>query len=545
MAKAEIPHNEEGRLRALYSYDLLDHDVGPVFDDIIRIAADVCDVEISVIALIDADRQYFLSRNNMKPRETPRVIAFCAHAILEPHMTFEIENATKDPRFKDNPLVTGEIGVRFYAAHPLTTDEGFALGGLCLIGKEPKTLSDVQRNTIRNLANIIMTLFEARKKEIEFNNSRMKTEEALSRSEERFRALIDYMPSFINLKDKDGHYELINRKHVEMFGFRQQNITGKVISEFLPEKQAVEATAQEHEVVDAKLAVTRERQIAIDQETREFLVTKFPIFDEAGDVARIGTIGTDITELKRTQDALVAAKADVEAANRSKSEFLAAMSHDLRTPLNAIIGFADAINIQHFGSIGEKYQEYAKDIRASGEYLLSLINDILDLSAIEAGKQVLSKEDISVVDVVTECGKLVEGQARALGIDLVIDVAEGLTPLHADRRATKQILLNLLSNAIKFTPQGGKITLGVEVKNQHHVLTLSDTGTGIPKGQIATVTDPFVRGHANPHLTQDGTGLGLPIVDALVGLHGGTLDIESEVDKGTTIIVTFPPHAAA
>jgi signal transduction histidine kinase len=170
MAEAELPKNEEQRRRALYSYDLLDRDVDPVFDNIIRIAADVCDVDISVIALIDHDRQYFLARNNMKPRETPRAIAFCAHAILEPHTTFEIENATTDPRFKDNPLVTGEIGVRFYAAHPLTTTEGHALGGLCLIGKKPKKLNDVQRNTLRNLADIIMTLFEARKAELKAAN---------------------------------------------------------------------------------------------------------------------------------------------------------------------------------------------------------------------------------------------------------------------------------------------------------------------------------------------------------------------------------------
>ena len=166
MAEAAKPDNEEERLKALYSYDLLDRNVGVVYDNIIRIAADVCDVDISVIALIDSERQFFLARNNMKPQETPRAIAFCAHAILEPHKLFEIENATTDPRFKDNPLVTGEIGVRFYAAHPLTTPEGNALGGLCLIGKNPKTLNDVQRNTLIHLADVIMTLFDARKAEI-------------------------------------------------------------------------------------------------------------------------------------------------------------------------------------------------------------------------------------------------------------------------------------------------------------------------------------------------------------------------------------------
>ena len=163
MAEAKVPECEQDRLQALYAYDLLDRDSDAIFDTIIRIAADVCQTEISVIALIDRDRQYFFARNGMSPTETPRAIAFCAHAILEPGVTFEIPDATKDPRFVDNPLVTGEIGVRFYAAQPLTTPDGYAIGGLCLIGKTPKTLNDIQRNTLRGLADVIMTLFESRK----------------------------------------------------------------------------------------------------------------------------------------------------------------------------------------------------------------------------------------------------------------------------------------------------------------------------------------------------------------------------------------------
>lgn len=178
MAEAPIPDNEEERLRALYRYDLLDRDVDDIFNTIIRIAADVCDVDICVIALIDRDRQFFLARHGMKPRETPRAIAFCAHAILEPDNTFEINDATKDPRFQDNPLVTGEIGVRFYVAQPLTTEEGLAIGGLCLIGRKPKSLNDMQRQTLINLRDVIMTMFEARRKTTEATNSLLKAKEA-------------------------------------------------------------------------------------------------------------------------------------------------------------------------------------------------------------------------------------------------------------------------------------------------------------------------------------------------------------------------------
>ena len=370
---------------------------------------------------------------------------------------------------------------------------------------------------------------------------------ALRDSEEQFHAFIDNLPSFINLKDTDGRYLLINRKHSEVFGLPQDQIKGKVISELFPEKHATSAELQEHQVLALKTSVTHERQVTINNKTLDFLVTKFPIFDDNGDIIRIGTIGTDFTEFKETQAAMMTAKADAEAAkdeaeaaNRSKSDFLAAMSHDLRTPLNAIIGFADAIGLQYFGPINKKYQEYAKDIRWSGEHLLSLIGDILDVTILESGSLVIHKEDISMNDVVHECEKIISGQAKSLGIELEIYVPDQPLTFYADRRATIKIILNLLANALKFTPSGGKISLSASKTDDHCILEVSDSGIGIPADQIAVVTNPFYRGKASPYTTQDGVGLGLSIVKSLVQLHDGTLDIHSLINKGTTVTVSYP-----
>jgi len=485
--------------------------------------------------------------------------------------------------------------------------------------------------------------------------ARKQVEEALRESQEHFQSVIDNLPSFISLKDADGRFQLINRKHVDMFSLELQDILGKSSFDLHPKKVADKDSAQERKVMETKSVVTEVRASPTKLGTREFLVTKFPIFDKAGAIKGLGTIGTDITERKQAEEALrenenllnsiienipvallikdsdhvveranstylnwygfgegtmegrrsdeikgFQPAAEVEKmnaqerevlttgttlvrqverpfadgrihtisitkfpvydrqgnitkvgsvgfdlteqvqANKAKSEFLAHMSHDLRTPLNAILGFADFISNQYFGPVGDKYQVYAKDIHSSGELLLSLVNDILDLSAIEVGKRSLAKENISITDVVTECEKFIAEKVKSLGIDLIVEVPKDHPPLYADRRAIMQILLNLLSNAVKFTPEGGKITLRATATNDHHSIEVSDTGTGIPADKIASISDPFVRGETDPHKSQEGTGLGLTIIKSLVDLHDGDLDIKSTVGKGTTVTVTLP-----
>jgi PAS domain S-box-containing protein len=231
---------------------------------------------------------------------------------------------------------------------------------------------------------------------------------------------------------------------------------------------------------------------------------------------------------------------EARSANLSKSEFLAAMSHDLRTPLNAIIGFSDIICRQHFGSDSKKYQEYAQDIFASGELLLSMVNDILDLAAIESGKQVLVKENVHILEVVLDCEKIIKEKAQALGIDVVVNVPDNLPEFYGDRRGLVQILLNLIANSIKFTPEGGKINISVFVTRDSHVFEVNDTGMGIPVDKINTITDAFVIGENNPYKTKDSTGLGLAIVKSLVELHGGKLEIKSKIGVGTTVSAIIP-----
>lgn len=264
-------------------------------------------------------------------------------------------------------------------------------------------------------------------------------------------------------------------------------------------------------------------------------------FDAKGTPIRMNGTIQDISERKQIEDDLRDLTIRLEEANQAKSEFMATMSHEFRTPLNAILGFSEMLRLQYFGPLGSKnYQEYADDIYVSGQHLLVLINDMLDIAAIEAGKRTLSKENIDLCQTLEDCIRNVAPLAMDKGLTLDLAPCERTLFLHADKRSLVQIVLNLLSNAIKFTEKGGTVSVRAAAEKDGIAVKVSDTGVGIPADKLPTITDPFSQAHSDPYLSRTGTGLGLSIVKSLVDAHGGMLRIESELGVGTTVTVTFP-----
>ena len=263
--------------------------------------------------------------------------------------------------------------------------------------------------------------------------------------------------------------------------------------------------------------------------------------DADGQAVRIAGTLSDIDELKRQERELIAAREKAELANKSKTEFLANMSHELRTPLNAVIGFAEVIEGQLLGEIGNpRYRAYASDIRESGQHLLSLINDILDHAKIEAGRRELHEEWLRIAELIHGTVRLVRERAHDRGVHLDVLPADGLPRVFADQRGVKQILLNLLTNAIKFTPENGRVTVRAEAGADGLSLEVADTGIGIAEDDIEKAMAPF--GQADNWLTREheGTGLGLALCKQLSELHGGTLDLDSVPGQGTRVRVTLP-----
>lgn len=254
-------------------------------------------------------------------------------------------------------------------------------------------------------------------------------------------------------------------------------------------------------------------------------------------------IGRDISEEKRNEAALLASRDQANLANRAKSEFLATMSHELRTPLNAILGFSEIIRDGVHGPVSDpRYSDYAADIHRSGSHLLQIINDILDISKIEAGRLEIAPEVLCLDEALEAAMRLVRPRVAGAGLELCLMPPAASCRLYADTRIFRQILLNLLSNAIKFTPQGRTVELRADATPDGGCrITVRDTGIGMSEEEIVTALTPF--GQVDSGLTRrhDGTGLGLPLVAAFVEAHGGRLDIVSEKGVGTSVSVTFPP----
>lgn len=370
--------------------------------------------------------------------------------------------------------------------------------------------------------------------------------EADLRQQRRFlESILENIPSIIFVKDaKSLNYIRLNKAGETLLGLPREQAIGKSDNDLYPTDQAEQWIAQDREVLDSTGAMDiPEMRTFTETRGERFLHTrKVRITDDEGKPAYLLGISDDISEKIESDETLRAALDSAERANQAKSEFLASMSHELRTPLNAIIGFAQVMIVEVFGKhTSPKYLEYASDIERSSSHLLGIINDILDLSKIEAGQFDLTPEDIELIDSIHECVKLV-----AVGDDsnverFMIDVPDELSSIHTDPQAFRQIMINILSNADKYTPAEGRIGVSAKIDdNGASVITVSDTGAGIAEKDLARVLEPFGQARANVNLTHKGTGLGLSISSRLMELQGGTLSMESEVGVGTRVILTFP-----
>jgi len=373
----------------------------------------------------------------------------------------------------------------------------------------------------------------------------------MKEAEENLRQLsraVEQDPNAVFITDMDGKIQFVNAMFIKSTGYTADEVIGENASILKSGNTPGDVYRDLWKTI--KSGKDWRGEIKNRRKDGSFFwvnETIGPVKDENGSITHYVATNEDISQRRESENSMREALDQAEIANRAKTELLANMSHELRTPLNAIIGFTGSIAAETFGPIGnKKYLEYINDIGNSGEHLLELINDILDVSAIEAGKFELHEEQIVVDDLVAASVRLVAERAALKRIDLRTIVAETLPLFYGDERRLKQILLNLLSNAVKFTPEGGTVTLSASREGGGgHVFKVTDSGIGMNHGELAKAMTQFGQVDSGLSRKEEGAGLGLPLTKGLVELHGGTFDITSDRDNGTTVIIKFSKQRVA
>jgi PAS domain S-box-containing protein len=532
MPEAPLSPEEPLRLAALRQLNLLDTPQEERFDRITRTAIRLFAVPIALVSLVDVNRQWFKSCIGLPLHETPRSMSFCAYAVLgdEPLV---IPDAQADARFVDNPLVTHPPFIRFYAGHPLRGPDGYTIGTLCVLDLCPRTMNDADRVALRDLA-----LWA----EVEINTVEMSQALVIEReSAQRVRAVMETVPDAIATGDRTGRIQSVNLAAEHMFGWPH----GQILDQRLDVLLAPEDREWLRKSIERMAVNGSERGLCRDTEGQRRDGSRLPVAVtlapfQIGGERHVLLRARDITEQKEAAAASQAAKEAAEEASRLKSEFLANISHELRTPLNAIIGFSEVLQDQTFGALNERQQRYVNNVLDSGRHLLALVNDILDLAKVEAGRMELRREELDLNTILATTVEQIRPVARRKNVFLHLERHPTPVRLHADRSRLVQVAYNLLSNAIKFTPAGGSVWARCRTEQESGLLIVEDTGIGIAQEDHARIFDEFVQVDSSVGRTQQGTGLGLALSRQLVELHDGWMTVESEPGRGSTFTAHLP-----
>lgn len=638
----QAPLNEPSRLAALLAFELLDTPAEAMFDNITTLAAHICNTPIALISLIDAERQWFKSRVGLGVSETPRELAFCAHAINRDEL-FEIENALLDPRFCDNPLVTSDPDIRFYAGMPLSDGHGHNLGTLCVIDRQPRQLNEQQRQSLKLLAQQTVQLFELRLQ------SRHQREQAAVH-----KAILGSAGTAVLVVDPAGLIQQASPGVANLLGYSADGLLGRELELLLPlnDRQLTRdalrsipaqgsSQSQLHEVqmrhasghtvpvllnlspvcledkfdlgylcIVHDLSYREEalQRLQLLSAQLPGVVYQFQLFEDGRSCFPYASQGIesiyglspeavandataafaliDSDDLQGISDSIATSAANLELwhqeyrvlhptkgliwvegraapqrgadgsviwhgfisdiserkhLERLKDEFVSTVSHELRTPLTSITGSLGLINGGALGAVPDAIKDMLAIAEGNSRRLRQLIDDLLDMDKLIAGKMSFDLQPIKLDELLAECDASHQGFAQHLGVRLLHSNCPDLQVL-ADAQRLQQVLSNLLSNALKFSPAQGEVRLYSELAGQSVRILVSDQGLGIPADFTARIFKKFSQGDASDSRQKGGTGLGLAISKELIERMGGTIGFVSGPQRGSTFWIELPLH---
>lgn len=634
------PSNESSRLAALLRFELLDTPAEAMFDNITALAAQICETPIALISLVDAERQWFKSRQGLDARETPRELAFCAHAI-NGETLFEVENALLDPRFRDNPLVTGAPDIRFYAGMPLADSEGHNLGTLCVIDRQPRQLSVQQKGALKLLAQQAINLFELRLQ------TRQQQEQAALH-----KAILSSVGTAVLITDMAGVIRQASPGVLPLLGYEVDALVGQSLGLVLPDEErqlqpdpvrpsfncgseqaslhelrarhrkgqripvlfslapiAMDGSAQMGYLCILNDLSYREEALQRLQHIAEQLpgvVYQFQLYSDGRSCFPYASEGLrDVYGLQPEEvrddassvfarihpDDLLDVTASIQASaehlsvwhreyrflhpikgliwlegrampqpraddsilwhgfitditqrkhlEQMKNEFVSTVSHELRTPLTSIAGSLGLINGEALGPVPNAMREMLSIAQSNSQRLRQLIDDLLDMDKLLAGKMNFIPQQLDIDSFLAECVTSHQGFARQHDVQLTY-TGGPVAQITADPMRLQQVLSNLLSNALKFSPAGSQVLLSAqELGGQIRILVV-DQGPGVPAEFVDRLFEKFSQADASDRRQKGGTGLGLAISKELIERMGGCIGFYPRPGGGSVFWVELP-----
>lgn len=516
---------ERRRLEALRRYALLDTPDEAEFDDITQLAANLCATPIALISLVDGHRQWFKSRVGLSIAETPRAVSFCAHAI-QGCALFEIGDARLDPRFRDNPMVTGSAGVRFYAGTPLTTPDGYNLGTLCVVDHTPRALSAAQRDALARLGRQVVRLFEQR-----LLTRQYAEEAALHRvMEQRLQEIATQVPGMLFQyrwhPDEAGRFTYVSEGSEQIYG-----LSPAQLQDMRPIFERVHEADRHPMIAEIRQAIQAGRPWRVEHRAwhpRKGLIWldghAAPLPQGDGSVLWHGLV-TDISERRQVR--------------QLEQDFVSTVSHELRTPLTSITGSLSLLCNGVMGPIPSDQQELLDIAQQNSQRLAALVDDLLDLDKLDAGKMRIESKVQPLQPLLEQALSANRSYAERLGVQLSL-LGQSEAQVSVDALRLHQVLSNLLSNAAKFSPRGGRVTLAAGRLDGEVRVSVSDRGPGIPEAFRPRVFQRFAQANGNDARQQGGTGLGLAISRALIERMGGRIGFDCPDGGGTCFWFELP-----